>query len=165
MDKYGLMSLFTDTDYQEITYTYKQFEQKIAALKGASTDHDLTGQIIWKAADIFSRYMLENCSSTENQTSQNGHILLGGKSILELGSGPGLGAFISARWADTVILSDYQDLVLELIESNVSKYNPRKDKCQMYSSKIDWMEIEKDEYFKAINLIDGDGTVAGKLIE
>ena len=142
MDKFGLNSLFTDTDYKEITFTYKQYEQKIAALKGASTDHDLTGQIIWKAADIFSKYMLDDCSASEDgKTRQNGEIILGGKIVLELGSGPGLGAFIAARWSDKVILSDYQELVLDLIESNVKKYNPRPDKCLMFSSKVDWIEM------------------------
>ena len=65
MDKYGLNSLFTNTDYKEITFTYKQYEQKIQALKAASTDHDLTGQIIWQAADIFSRYMLEESAPSQ----------------------------------------------------------------------------------------------------
>ncbi len=67
MDKYGLDALFTDTDYKEITFSYKQYEQTIKALKGATTDFDRTGQIIWKAADIFSRYLLED-SSTDGQT-------------------------------------------------------------------------------------------------
>ena len=109
--------------------------------------------------------MLEDCLSTDGKTRQNGDVILGGKSVLELGSGPGLGAFVSARWASKVILSDYQDLVLELIESNVNKYNPRPNECQMTSSKIDWEEMEKEDYFQKIDLIDEDGTVVGKLCE
>ena len=58
-DKYGLGKLFTDTDYQEIVFTHNECEQKLQALKGASTDFDLTGQIVWQAANIFSQYMLE----------------------------------------------------------------------------------------------------------
>ena len=51
--------LFVDTDYQPITFEYKDFKQKVYALKTSSTDYDLTGQIIWKAADILSKYILD----------------------------------------------------------------------------------------------------------
>ena len=37
------MDLFTDSDYKEITYEYGDYTQTLQALKGASTDFDLTG--------------------------------------------------------------------------------------------------------------------------
>ena len=51
-DKYGIASLFTDTDYKEVVYEYEGLEScggqlRLKALKGASTDFDLTGQIVW----------------------------------------------------------------------------------------------------------------------
>ncbi len=45
--------------------------------------------------------------------------------MFELGAGPGLGGFVAAQWASSVVLSDYQDLVLDLLKLNVSKCNPR----------------------------------------
>ena len=72
--------LFIDTDYKEITFKYKDFEQKLFALKTSSTDYDLTGQIIWKAADILSKYIIDEL----------GEQTLKGKTVLEVGSGPGL---------------------------------------------------------------------------
>ena len=54
------------------------------ALKTSSTDYDLTGQIIWKAADILSKYILDGFGERE----------LKGKTVLELGSGPGLCALV-----------------------------------------------------------------------
>ena len=53
-------------------------------MKTSSTDYDLTGQIIWKAADILSKYILDGFGERE----------LKGKTVLELGSGPGLCALV-----------------------------------------------------------------------
>ena len=53
------MSMFTDNNYKEITYEYGDYSQTIQALKTASTDYDLTGQIVWQAADIFAKFMLQ----------------------------------------------------------------------------------------------------------
>ena len=58
-DEDQLVGLFTDVDYKEIEFSYKDFKQTIYALKTSSTDYDLTGQIIWKAADILSKYILD----------------------------------------------------------------------------------------------------------
>lgn len=38
-----LVDLFTDTDYKEITFEYKDTSQKLYALKTSATDYDLTG--------------------------------------------------------------------------------------------------------------------------
>lgn len=45
--------------------------------------------------------------------------------MLELGSGPGLGGFLVAHWASKVTLSDYQDLVMDLIKINLKECNPK----------------------------------------
>ncbi len=70
----------------------------VYALLAASTDYDLTGQIVWQAAKVFSEWLCFD---------NNGEQLLGDKSVLELGSGPGLGGFLSAHWAAKVVLTDY----------------------------------------------------------
>ena len=72
--------LFVDTDYQQLTFEHGDFKQMLYALKTSATDYDLTGQIIWKAADILSKYILDTL----------GPALFQHKTILELGSGPGL---------------------------------------------------------------------------
>jgi len=46
-DLYGLVNMFTDTDYKRIDYEYGDIKMHINALKSASTDTDLTGQIVW----------------------------------------------------------------------------------------------------------------------
>jgi predicted nicotinamide N-methyase len=39
--------------------------------------------------------------------------------VLELGSGPGLCGLIAANYADVVVLTDYQELVMDLIDINI----------------------------------------------
>ena len=54
-----------DTDYKALTFEYKGFTQKVYALKAASTDYDLTGQVIWTAADIMSKYIIDVLGESE----------------------------------------------------------------------------------------------------
>ena len=85
--------------------------------------------------------------------------------MLEVGSGPGLGGFIASKWASKVVLTDYQDIVLDLMESNISRYNHNAETCEMFASKIDWNEMTEEGKYQTIDLITGDGTVAGKLCD
>lgn len=50
--------MFTDENYKEITYEYGEYRQTLQALDTASTDYDLTGQVVWQAADIFAKFIL-----------------------------------------------------------------------------------------------------------
>lgn len=47
--------------------------------------------------------------------------LLKDKTILEVGSGPGLCALVAQHYASKVVLSDYQDLVMDLIALNMKE--------------------------------------------
>ena len=128
-------SFFIDTDYQEIIFEYKDIKQKLYALKAASTDFDLTGQIIWKAADILSKYIIDYLGEAE----------LKGKTILELGSGPGLCSLVAQHWSSCVVLSDYQDVVMDLININLKDTDPIASTCQLMSTQLDWYKV-KDNY-------------------
>ena len=94
-----------------------------------------------------------------------GQDLLGGYKVLEVGSGPGLGGFIASKWAKKVILTDYQDIVLDLMESNIRSYNHNVATCEMFASKIDWNDMSQDGHYQTIELVTEDGTVAGKLCD
>lgn len=129
--------LFVDTDYQPITFEYKDFKQKVYALKTSSTDYDLTGQIIWKAADILSKYILDGFGESH----------LKGKTVLELGSGPGLCALVGQHFASKMVLSDYQDLVMDLITINMRDTEPLSPNCQLLSAKLDWLQVSKPDFY------------------
>ena len=115
---------------------------------------------MWQAADIFARFLFS--PDPEGSGKTYGENLLGNKSVVELGSGPGLGGLIAARWAKQVVLTDYQELVMELIETNIKKCNPN-EKCEMLSAKVDWTKVKDEEYFGKIELVDAEKTVKGKL--
>lgn len=72
-----------------------------------------------------------------------GKSIFAGKKVLELGSGPGLGGFIVSKWASQVILTDYQDLVLELLESNIAGYNKNGARCEMLVAELDWLKMRQ----------------------
>lgn len=148
------MSMFTDDSYKAITYTYGDYSVTLQALETTATDYDLTGQVVWQAADIFAKFMLEG---------DTGKDLFQGRKVLEVGSGPGLGGFIVSKWASMVILSDYQDVVLDLMESNIAKYNHNAATCDMYACKIDWNEMREEGRYGSVELLAEDGTVAGTL--
>ena len=85
--------------------------------------------------------------------------------MLEVGSGPGLGGFIASKWAQKVVLTDYQDIVLDLMETNIRQHNHNAATCEMFASKIDWNDMLKENHYQSIELVAEDGTVAGKLCD
>lgn len=118
----------------------------------------MTGQIVWQAADIFCRFLLANGEGG----ASNGELVLGGKRVVELGSGPGLCGLLAARWASAVVLTDYQDIVMDLIKVNIKECNPRPDACRLFCSKLDWSTV-KQEYSAAF-LSDENGE-GGSLLQ
>jgi predicted nicotinamide N-methyase len=92
---FSLDKFFLDTKYEEQEFNFDGVTQKLFALDSSSTDHDLTGQIIWEAAEILSKFIIKHSDMWE------------GKNILELGSGAGLCGLLISRYAKATILSDY----------------------------------------------------------
>ena len=46
-DLFGIVNMYTDTDYKKIEYQFGDKSVHVYALIAASTDYDLTGQIVW----------------------------------------------------------------------------------------------------------------------
>jgi predicted nicotinamide N-methyase len=55
--------------------------------KSATTDFDLTGQIIWPSAIDLGRFIIDNA------------LLFKGKNVLELGAGAGLSGIVAYQYA------------------------------------------------------------------
>ena len=62
-----------------------------------------------------------------------------------------------------MILSDYQDLVMDLIKINMRDAKPLSDKCQLLATKLDWCEADKENYYENLEVIDKDGEVKSTL--
>ena len=152
MDPEGLKELFTDTSYKEIVFEHKDFKQKIFALKTAATDFDMTGQVIWQAANIMSVWLVED--SLPN---------FKGKRVVELGAGPGLCGLIAAREAKLVALTDNEDIVMDLIDRNLlCADNPD---CKMIAAQLDWEKMDQPGFFETLDYTNAEQQVEGKFTE
>ncbi|KAI8525975.1 hypothetical protein RHMOL_Rhmol13G0272200 [Rhododendron molle] len=70
-------SFFINDDYQLTTFTFGSQVLQLLCLHSASTDFDLTGQLVWPGAMLLNNYLSENPE------------MLRGRSVIELGSGVG----------------------------------------------------------------------------
>jgi hypothetical protein len=103
----GLMfNLFICEDYVEKTWTFGDLDQKLLCSNMSSTDHDLTGQIVWPACVLLSWFIHGNQKLFEN------------RQVVELGAGCGLGGFVAAHYSSRVVITDGNDIVIKLLNQN-----------------------------------------------
>lgn len=122
-DDFNLSGFFLNTDYQLQSVSIRSTPVQYHALKAASTDFDLTGQVLWPAAISLSEYIADHPELVREED------------CLELGSGAGvLGLFVSGL-ARSVVLTDGQDTVLDLLRSNVQFALGQATAC-----KVDWTD-------------------------
>ena len=84
------------------------------------------------------------------------------KSVLELGAGPGLCGMIAAREAKQVVLTDYQEIVMDLIDKNISECNPRPKYCNLYAAQLDWDKMIDPLFYDALEYTNADKCIEGK---
>ncbi|KQK14971.1 hypothetical protein BRADI_1g19870v3 [Brachypodium distachyon] len=100
-------SFFVDRSYEMTTFTYGSQVLQLLCLRAASTDYDLTGQLVWPGAVLMNTYLSEHPETVK------------GCSIIELGSGIGITGILCSRFCKEVVLTDHNDEVLEIIKKNV----------------------------------------------
>lgn len=100
-------SFFVDRSYEMTTFTFGSHELRLLCLRAASTDFDLTGQLVWPGAVLMNNYL-----------SQHPEIVKG-CSVVELGSGIGITGILCSRFCKEVVLTDHNDEVLEIIKKNI----------------------------------------------
>lgn len=108
---------FVSRDYVTKTYEFDGTSQRVEALAAASTDFDLTGQVIWLVSVLVSWWV-----AREGQAGR-----LAGCTLMELGAGAGLPGLLATQFASTVLLSDYEDEVLKLLELSLPHTPPTCD--------------------------------------
>eukprot|EP01119_Soliformovum_irregulare_P019559 TRINITY_DN6221_c0_g1_i1.p1 TRINITY_DN6221_c0_g1~~TRINITY_DN6221_c0_g1_i1.p1 ORF type:complete len:236 (-),score=35.29 TRINITY_DN6221_c0_g1_i1:6-713(-) len=102
---YDRISFPFDTEVGQLVFTFSCFSRD-----NQHTFH-AEGRMIWPAAEILCHFLLRDA----------GRRMIKGKSILEVGAGQGLCGMLASYWAKSVILSDYDDPSLELLETNVEE--------------------------------------------
>ena len=93
----------TDDEAKRETFTVEAF-----SLKASKTDFDLTGQILWPGTEILSAFLV----------SPRGRQLVTNRTCIELGSGAGVCGILAGKWAEHVVVTDHNDVVLELLHKN-----------------------------------------------
>jgi len=106
MTDFEVGDLFVCEDYVLESFDFGEVKQKAYCLKSSVTDFDLTGQIVWPAAIALGKYIVDNKE------------LFAGKNIVELGAGAGVTGLVAAHYAKKVLLTDYMDVVLQLLKKN-----------------------------------------------
>ncbi|RCV14231.1 hypothetical protein SETIT_2G409000v2 [Setaria italica] len=94
-------SFFVDRSYEMTTFTFGAHELHLLCLRAASTDYDLTGQLVWPGAVLMNNYLSEHPETVKEC------------SVIELGSGIGITGILCSRFCKKVVLTDHNDEVLE----------------------------------------------------
>jgi tRNA G26 N,N-dimethylase Trm1 len=79
-------------------------------------DWDVTGQVVWTGAEILSQYFAEQIEQGTDPFFAPDNLQQ--LSILELGSGPGLCGLYMAQYCRKTVLSDCDEIVLDLLQKN-----------------------------------------------
>ncbi|GMH13041.1 hypothetical protein Nepgr_014882 [Nepenthes gracilis] len=100
-------SFFINDDYQLTTFTFGTQVIQLYCLQSASTDFDLTGQLVWPGAMLLNDYLCKNAE------------MLRGCSVIELGSGAGVTGILCSRFCQKVVLTDHNGVVLKILKKNM----------------------------------------------
>lgn len=136
--------LFVSREYRQHTFSYEGIIEKINHCDSATTDFDLTGQIVWPASEALAAFIIDNKE------------IFQGKVVLELGAGAGLSGIVCSRFAKEVILTDGNDIVVELLDLNALEVEEsRRDRIK--SLKFDWQNYVMfyDAYCNNLDIIIG----------
>ena len=108
---YNLSALFISEDYVEKDYIFSEYHQTLLCSQMSSTDHDLTGQIIWPAAEILCWYIYHHLIDFKS------------KNVIELGAGTGLAGFFVSQFCERTMITDGNDIVVRLLNRNNNELN------------------------------------------
>ncbi|XP_009412195.1 uncharacterized protein LOC103993743 [Musa acuminata AAA Group] len=102
---------FVNRDYELTTFSFGSHSLDLLCLRSASTDFDLTGQLVWPGAVLLNNYLSENAG------------ILKGCSVIELGSGVGVTGILCSRFCHEVVLTDHNEEVLEIMRKNIELHS------------------------------------------
>ncbi|KAF0717703.1 hypothetical protein AaE_010805, partial [Aphanomyces astaci] len=101
-------ALFLNENYTKTEYDFGDIKQSLLSSRAASTDHDLTGQVVWPVSILLSWFVAAN------------RALFQDKVVLEIGAGAGLAGFRTVFRSRTAI-TDGNDVVLRLLDQNADQ--------------------------------------------
>ncbi|KAL3829695.1 hypothetical protein ACJIZ3_018497 [Penstemon smallii] len=123
-------SFFINDNYQLTKFTFGSEVLELYCLQSASTDFDLTGQLVWPGAVLLNDYLSENAE------------ILRGCSVIELGSGVGITGILCSRFCREIVLTDHND---EIITKNIELHDssPNSGFAGLTAEKLEWGNSEQ----------------------
>lgn len=97
---------------EERTARLSNVSVELACSQAASTDYDLTGQIMWPVSVLLAHYL----------ASDRGRSILKGRRVIELGAGCGLPGLVASLFCESVVVTDGNEIVLGLLKTNASNF-------------------------------------------
>lgn len=120
-------SFFVNRNYELTTFTFGSHVLDLYCLRSASTDYDLTGQLVWPGAVLLNNYLLKNAE------------ILKGRSVIELGSGVGITGVLCSRFCREVVVTDHNDEVLEILKKNIELHlSSEPSSPGLTAEKLEW---------------------------
>ncbi|CAI5738020.1 unnamed protein product [Hyaloperonospora brassicae] len=117
-----IIKLYVNREYATQEFDFGLALQKLRCAHAASTDHDLTGQVVWLVSAFLAWYLVAHREE------------LAGKTVVELGAGTGLSGLLASQLrAAHTALTDGNDIVLELLKEN-AETNADPSKCRRSST-------------------------------
>ncbi|RAL45904.1 hypothetical protein DM860_006058 [Cuscuta australis] len=87
--------------YELTTFSFGSQVLQLYCLQSASTDFDLTGQLVWPGAVLLNDYLAKNAD------------IIQGCSVIELGSGVGITGILCSKFCHEVVMTDHNEEVLK----------------------------------------------------
>jgi hypothetical protein len=96
--------------------------------QAASTDYYLTGQILWPVSVLLAHYL----------ASERGQSLLKGRRVVELGAGCGLPSLVACHFGASVVVTDGNDIVLDLLKENIANVKSQQPSADITARHLIW---------------------------
>ncbi|XP_061370600.1 uncharacterized protein LOC133313268 [Gastrolobium bilobum] len=123
-------SFFIDDNYQLTNFTFGSQDIQLFCLHSASTDFDLTGQLVWPGAMLLNDYLSKNVE------------MLQGCTVIELGSGVGITGILCSRFCHKVVLTDHNEEVIKILKKNIELHscpeNINPTSYRLVAEKLEW---------------------------
>lgn len=101
-----IAGLFICEEYIQKSWRFDDETVTLLCSNMSTTDHDLTGQIVWPAAVVLSWFVNHRKNSFK------------AASVIELGAGCGLSGFLCGVYSSKTLVTDGNEIVLRLLEQN-----------------------------------------------
>nr|CAD1833816.1 unnamed protein product [Ananas comosus var. bracteatus] len=116
-------SFFVDRSYELTTFTFGSHVLQLFCLRSASTDYDLTGQLVWPGAVLLNNFLSLHAE------------ILEGRSVIELGSGVGITGILCSRFCRRCSFCAFS-IIKKNIELQSSLGNP--GSTGLKAEKLEW---------------------------